>query len=229
MGRPEKRGARRGSAMSLMIMVAVILTGLVMTLAWAGSVYATIAGQLPKVDAAFYAAEAGGQVAVWKFRHDNQWRAPVASAFTGTINMYNTNYTYSAVVSDSIGDATLAWKFDENSGTSTADASGHGNTGTFHGGCSWDPNGRSGSAVAMNGVDGYIDCGNNSSTNLTGDMTFSVWVKMNSAYYDQKIGGNESGVSGGYKLCIYNTKAEFEVRDGTNVARLDRDVAGGTM
>jgi hypothetical protein len=215
--------------MSLVIVVSLVLTGLAVTLAWLGSIHANMAGQLPKTDASFYAAEAGAQHAIWKFKHDNTWRATAAAPLAGTIDMYNTTWRYSVTCTDAVGDALLAWKLDENTGLTTADSSGHGNLGTFHGGCSWYSPGRSGACVAMDGVDGYIDCGNNASTNLTGDMSFSAWVKMNSGYYDQKIGGNQSGTGGGYKLCIYNSKAEFEVRDAKNNAHLNRDVLGGTV
>jgi hypothetical protein len=220
---------RRGSVMTLAIVLSVVLTSLAMTLSWLGTVHVTSAGQIPKIDASFYAAEAGAQHAIWKFKHDNAWRATAAAPFISTIDMYNSTWTYRVTCTDAVGDATLAWKLNENTGTWTADASGNGNTGTFHGGVSWSNPGRSGACVSMNGVDGYIDCGNNSSTNLTGDMSFSAWVKMNSGYYDQKIGGNQSGTGGGYKLCIYNSKAEFEVRDASNNYHLNRDVAGGTV
>ncbi|HVT80344.1 MAG TPA: hypothetical protein VHM90_06770, partial [Phycisphaerae bacterium] len=198
--------------MTLMIVVSVVLTGLAVTLAWMGSAHASMAGQMPKMDASFYAAEAGAQHAIWKFKHDNTWRATANNPLTGVVNMYGQNWTYSVTCSDSVGDSLLAWKFDEGNGAQTADSTGNGNTGIFHGGVSWYTPGRSGYCIQLNGVDGYVDCGNNPQTNLTGDMTFSAWVKMNSGYYDQKIGGNQNGSYGGYKLCIYNSKAEFEVR-----------------
>jgi hypothetical protein len=220
---------RRGAALALCIVISTVLTGLVMALAWAASAHAALAGQVPKVDASYYAAEAGLQHAVWKFRHDNQWRATAAAPLTGSITMYDTPWTYQVTCTDSVGDATLAWKFDESGGMSTADSTGRTNTGVFHGGVSWDANGRSGSCIRLDGVNGYVDCGNNASTNLTGDMSFSAWIKMNSGYYDQKIGGNQNGSYGGYKLCIYNSKVEFEVRNASNVYTLNRDVGGGTV
>jgi hypothetical protein len=221
--------SRRGSTLSLAIILSIVLTGLAMTLAYLGTMHSAMAGQIPKSDAAFYAAEAGAQHAVWKFKHDNTWRATSAAPLTGSLDMYDTTWGYSVTCTDAIGDALLAWKMDENTGTTTADSSGHGNTGTFHGGVSWYTPGRSGACIQLNGVDGYVDCGNSPTTNLTGDMSFSAWIKMNSGYYDQKIGGNQSGTAGGYKLCIYNSKVEFEVRDALNNPHLDRDVLGGTV
>jgi hypothetical protein len=212
-----------------MILVSVILTGMVLALAWAGSLHTQMASQIPKIDAAYYAAEAGIQHAVWKFRHDNQWRATAANPLKGSLAMYDTTWNYEVTCTDNVGDATLAWKLDEATGMASADATGHSNIGVFHGGVSWDSPGRSGACIKLDGINGYIDCGNNSSTNLTGDMTFSAWIKMNSAYYDQKIGGNQDGDHGGYKLCIYNSKVEFEVRDANNKPHLNRDITGGTI
>jgi hypothetical protein len=220
---------RRGSALTLTIVVSVVLTGMAMTLAWLGSTHATMAGQIPKMDASYYAAEAGASHAIWKFKHDNTWRATSSNPFTGSISMYGLTWNYSVTCTDSIGDSLLAWKFDEYTGSTTADSTGNGNTGIFHGGVSWHTPGRSGACIRLDGIDGYVDCGNNPDTNLTGDMSFSAWVKMNSGYYDQKIGGNQNGSYGGYKLCIYNSKAEFEVRDANNKPHLNRDMTGGTI
>jgi hypothetical protein len=226
---PASPRRARGSALSLVVIIAIVLTGLIIATAWAASVQANMAARLPHLDDAYYAAEAAAQQACWHFKHDNQWRAPALTPLTGSLTINGIPFSWSATCTANVGTAALAWKFDEDAGNSTADSSGHGNTGAFHGGVSWDPNGRSGSCIDLDGIDGYVDCGNNASTNLTGDLTFSAWVKMNSGAYDQKIGGNQDGISGGYKLCIYNSKVEFEVRDASNVARLDRDVPGGRI
>ena len=225
--------AASGSALSLTIIVSVILTGLAMSIAWLSTVHAAMAGQIPKMDAAYYAAEAAGQKAVWKFKHDNSWTTDFTngnpSPFS-TVTVNGIKWNTWVTCKFPVGDANLAWKFDENAGFSTADSSGNGNTGTFHGGVAWISPGRSGSAVSLDGSQNtYIDCGSSSSTNLTGDMTFSAWIKMNSGYYDQKIGGNQNHSTGGYKLCVYNSKLEFEVRDSANKPHLDRDVPGGTI
>jgi len=54
------------------------------------------------------------------------------------------------------------------------DLSGHGNNGTIYGAeC---VQGRSGKALSFDGVDDYVDCGNDESLNITGAITISVWV-----------------------------------------------------
>lgn len=213
----------------LAIVMSVVLTGMVLSLAWVASVQAQTSAQYPKLDGAFYAAETGIQHAVWKFKNDNQWRATAVAPFTGSVTMLGEAYTYSVTATDAVGNATLAWSFNEGSGATTADTTGRGNTGTFQGGATWTTPGRSGAAIRLNGRTAYVNCGNNASTNLTGDVSFSAWFRLSSAAYDQKIGANQNGSFGGYKLCIYNSKVEFEVRDASNIPWLNRNIAGGTI
>ena len=67
------------------------------------------------------------------------------------------------------------YAFDEVSGTSAADASGHGLNGTLTNGPTWAA-GRYGNAVNVDGVDDYVDLGNPAGLQFTGSMTISVWV-----------------------------------------------------
>lgn len=72
-----------------------------------------------------------------------------------------------------------AWyKFDETSGTSAADSSGNNRTATLHGGASWTT-GRIGGAVALDGVDGYVQLPDGI---VNGATTYSVatWVNLTS-------------------------------------------------
>lgn len=225
--RRATRRSSRGSALSLAVLVSVVLTGLVMTLAWLGAAQVDYASRAPLSDTAFYVAEAGANNAMWRFKQDNQWRALSGSPLIGTLSVNNATWTYTATATETVGDATLAWTFNEGSGSTTADATGRGNTGNLRNGTSWTAQGRSGSAIRLDGVNDYVDCGNNASTNITGSVSFAAWVRLTSAAYDQKIGGNQSGVRGGYKFTIYNTKAEFEVRDANNQWYQNRDAPGG--
>ncbi len=67
-----------------------------------------------------------------------------------------------------------AYPFEEGSGTTTADASGHGFTGTL-GGATWGA-GRVGQALVFNGVNDAVRIGAASALNLTGDLTITAWV-----------------------------------------------------
>lgn len=73
------------------------------------------------------------------------------------------------------------WKFDDGSGTTAADSSGQGNTGTLSGSSipTWVAPGKIGSSMLNFAGSGYVDCG----TNLTLDptaITLSAWVRPSS-------------------------------------------------
>ena len=67
------------------------------------------------------------------------------------------------------------YALDEVSGTSAADASGHGLNGTLTNGPTWAV-GRYGNAVNVDGVNDYVDLGNPAGMQFTGSMTISAWV-----------------------------------------------------
>ena len=62
------------------------------------------------------------------------------------------------------------------SGATTADTTGHGITGTLVNGATFTTAGKYGNAVALNGVNGYVDLGNPAALQLTGSMTVSAWI-----------------------------------------------------
>jgi len=66
------------------------------------------------------------------------------------------------------------WHFNENTGIIAYDSSGRGNNGTIHG-ASWT-SGRSGAALSFDGVNDYVDCGNDSSLNPTDEITVEAWI-----------------------------------------------------
>jgi hypothetical protein len=63
------------------------------------------------------------------------------------------------------------------SGTSWADLSGNGNTGTLINGPTFN-SGNSGSIV-FDGVDDYVNCGNRTTLNITNSVTLISWFKLN--------------------------------------------------
>src|SRR5438445_655734 len=68
-----------------------------------------------------------------------------------------------------------AYAFNEGTGTTTADASGKGHTGTLNG-ATWTTSGRYGKALSFNGSTGYLDLGNAADLQITGSMTVSAWI-----------------------------------------------------
>ncbi len=67
------------------------------------------------------------------------------------------------------------WKFDETSGTSAADSSGSGNTGTVNGGAVWTT-GKTNGALSFDGVNDLVNAGSASSLDDLTSFTYSAWV-----------------------------------------------------
>src|SRR5262245_59650801 len=78
------------------------------------------------------------------------------------------------LAADPLG-VTAGYAFNETSGTTTADVSGHGITGALVNGPTFAA-GKYGNAVALDGANDYVDLGNPTALRLTGSMTISAWV-----------------------------------------------------
>ncbi len=72
------------------------------------------------------------------------------------------------------------WKFDEGSGTSAADSSGKGNTGTLANSPTWTTTGKDAGALTLNGTSQYVTVPDSASLNLSGSWTASAWVNVTS-------------------------------------------------
>jgi len=77
------------------------------------------------------------------------------------------------------------WSFDEGAGAIANDGSGNGNDGTLENGPEWTA-GQFGDAVQFDGTDDYVNVGNADTLSITGDLTFSLWVKI-SEYVEQYV------------------------------------------
>jgi fibronectin type 3 domain-containing protein len=66
--------------------------------------------------------------------------------------------------------------FDEGSGTTTADRSGNGNTGTLSN-ATWSTAGKFGNALFFNGTNARVNINDSNSLDLTNGMTLEAWVK----------------------------------------------------
>jgi hypothetical protein len=69
-----------------------------------------------------------------------------------------------------------AWGFDDGSGTTAADASGRGNTGTLNG-ATWTTAGKFGGALSFNGTSNWVTIPDNDTLDLTTGMTMEAWVR----------------------------------------------------
>lgn len=65
---------RRGSGLSLMVVMSVVVTGLIVALAWSSGLQAQASANRIKADESFYAADAAVQWAIYQLRQDPTWR-----------------------------------------------------------------------------------------------------------------------------------------------------------
>ena len=86
--------------------------------------------------------------------------------------------------------------FSEGSGSTTADASGNGITGTLVSGPTWTA-GRNGTGLSFNGSSTYVDLGNPAALQFAGSMTLSAWVYETANVFDDgQIVAKSDGESG---------------------------------
>src|SRR5262249_44378406 len=71
--------------------------------------------------------------------------------------------------------AVSSYAFDENNGSTTADASGNGNTATLKG-ATWTTSGKYSNALSFNGSSSYVDLGTPASLQVSGSMSWTAWV-----------------------------------------------------
>src|SRR6266540_2413754 len=95
------------------------------------------------------------------------------------------------------------WKFDEGTGTTAADSSGNGNTGTLANGPSWT-SGIAGNALYFDGTDDNVTVADSNSLDLTNSFTFSAWVNPASAFTDFR-----SILAKNYKYYLYASSTGF--------------------
>ncbi|HWE04527.1 MAG TPA: LamG-like jellyroll fold domain-containing protein [Tepidisphaeraceae bacterium] len=114
------------------------------------------------------------------------------SASTGTTYYYRVQAAnYSVSSPSNIASATTTtipnlvgyWPFDEGSGITTVDASGHGETGTLSGEVSWVAGRIGGSSVNLHGggnADAHVAIANNANIDFTATQSFTLgaWVKV---------------------------------------------------
>ena len=70
----------------------------------------------------------------------------------------------------------VRYRFDD-TGSSAADSSNNGNTGTLGTGASFNAGGRIGGCVELDGSTGYVDCPTIAATSNASQLTIAFWVK----------------------------------------------------
>jgi len=111
------------------------------------------------------------------------------------------------------------WKFDEASGTTAADSSGNGNTGTLTNGPTW-ASGKVNGGLSFDGVNDTVSVTSNTSiTDITNNFTLSFWVNPQSTHeIDAEATSGYGGVSGQKYVWGPNWYDEFSGHAGAGVS-----------
>ena len=97
---------------------------------------------------------------------------------------FKSGYNSSAEASASFASDLVAyWKFDEGTGTTTADSSGNGNAGTLINGPQWAP-GIAGKALYFDGIDDNVTVLDSTTLNPSSAFTISAWVNPATTFTD---------------------------------------------
>ena len=99
--------------------------------------------------------------------HVNATNASGTSAFSGSFNF--------TTVAPAVTGLVASYAFNEGAGTTVADASGNGLTGSISG-ATWTTQGKYRNALSFNGTRSYVDLKDPTQLRLTGSMTLSAWV-----------------------------------------------------
>ncbi|MFH1718232.1 MAG: LamG-like jellyroll fold domain-containing protein [Planctomycetota bacterium] len=92
------------------------------------------------------------------------------------------------------------WTFDEGSGSTAADSSGNGNTGTLNGPVEWTADGKIGGAMKFTGPYNYVLVQNNAKLNPTRQITIAAWVNPSWTGNNRILQKSTEGSDNQYRL-----------------------------
>ncbi len=104
------------------------------------------------------------------------------------------------------------WTFNDGSGTSAADSSGQGHTGTLTNGPVWTGGKRDG-GLSFDGINDYVDLNNNITADAS-DFSYAVWVKS-AAGSGAIMGRGQDGSGSGWSVAVDDNGTGY----GFNIVR----------
>jgi hypothetical protein len=108
------------------------------------------------------------------------------TVLTAATILLQTRQTAEAAMIEPIHEGLVGWwRFDEGEGNIAKDSSGNNNEGTIYG-ATWT-DGKYGKALSFDGVDDYVLISNSPSLQVTGNLTISFWVYLNSLSSTQVV------------------------------------------
>ena len=122
------------------------------------------------------------------------------------------------------------WLLDEGNGTTVKDSSGNGNDGKLTNGPKW-VGGKFGKALQFDGVNQYVDCGNDVSLDLTGDFTIVAWINFENPKhafdYAQVVARTDGGGQGGVEFGVCPGTGKLFTTNGPDTVRSNTPLKEG--
>ena len=125
------------------------------------------------------------------------------------------------------------WPMDEGKGSVIRDKSGNGNDGKLFG-ATWVED-KGDKALSFDGINDYVDCGNNTSVNIADALTIEFWIKpdiqpkVNTRIVSK--GDTGMGKPEGYQYMVYlrSRKINFHLSNGNKIKDIAASVTIGAM
>jgi hypothetical protein len=103
------------------------------------------------------------------------------------------------------------------SGTTWTDLSGNGNNGTLTNGPTFDS--ANGGSIVFDGVNDLVNCGNNSSIQIVGDISILAWIKVTDfSNYNGIVGKTTSHLPNPYDYYLFQSTGQPSILRGDGVA-----------
>jgi glucose/arabinose dehydrogenase/PKD repeat protein/chitodextrinase len=160
----------------------------------------------------------------------NSWSDGGARSHTitvpGAAQSYTASYNLASAPSGLVG----AWAFNEGTGSTSADASGNGNTATLVNGPAWVP-GKYGTALSFDQVNDSLSIANSTSLDISGNaMTISMWINPATISGDSVVLGKfwNAGMTSPYYqygLELSGGRPQFYIGTATGLAGAGMDTA----
>jgi glucose/arabinose dehydrogenase/chitodextrinase len=117
------------------------------------------------------------------------WSDGGAQTHVITVPAADASYTATYNVTTSSNGPVAAWAFNEGSGTTSADTTGHSNTATLVNGPTWVA-GKHGTGLSFDGTNDYLSLANSSTLDISGaNLSLSMWISPGSVSGDSTVLG----------------------------------------
>lgn len=137
--------------------------------------------------------------------------------------------TFTVTVNNAATGLVGAWAFEEGSGTSTGDSSGHALTGTLSN-TTWSTAGKYGKALSFNGTNAWVTVADNALLHLTSAMTVEAWVRPAAASSDWAAAVLKERGTTGLAYALYATDGANKPPAGyINVGGTDRNATAASV